>query len=125
MCIVPRSHFNSNVLRCSCRDDTSRIMCCIVQAPDADARAACGIASLPDVTSRDVCSCVHALDAASRARDCIVDAPVTVQSELSMCVFIHDSTFTSTHNFLALTTLPRLCVALLTPLMPLPGLHVV
>ena len=112
-------------------------MCCIVQAPDAATRAAYGIVSLPDVTSRDICPCVHAPDAASRARDCILNAPDTaswaqhvrvcllmmIPSELSMCVFVPDFTFTSTCcNFHAMTPLPRLCVALL---MLLPGLRVV
>ena len=84
--------------------------------------------------------CVHAPDAAPRARDCIVDAPDTgswaqrvcvyllmmMLSDLSMCVFVLDSTFMSTCcKFHALTPFPRLCVALLMPLMPLPGLRVV
>ena len=110
MCIAPQRYFIFNMLSYSCPDVTSRIMCCIVQAPDAASRAKCGIVSLSDVTSRDMHRCVHALDAASRARDCIVDAPDTafwaqrvhvcllmmILSELSMCVFVPDSTFTST-----------------------------
>ena len=140
VCIVPQNHFYFNVLRYSCPDATSRIMFCIVQVPDVASRAACGILSLPDVTSRDMCPGVHALPASSRARNCIVDAPynacwaqcvracllMMMLSELSMCVFVPDSTFTSTCcNFHVLTPFPRLCVALLMPLMLLPRLRLV
>ena len=83
---------------------------------------------------------VHVLDATSRAMDCFVDVPdaaswaqhvclclpVMIFSELSMGVFVPVSAFMSLRcNVHASTTLPGLCVALLMPLMQLPGLRVV
>ena len=112
----------------------------IVHLSDVASRAACGIVHLPVVTSIAMCLSVYALDATSRARDCSIDAadtasgaqhvhvclPMTVLSGISVCVFVPDSTSMSMCcNFHALMLLPGLCVALLIPRMPLPGLRVV
>ena len=66
---------------------------------------------------------MDAPDTASWAQCVHVCLLVMITSELSMHVFVPDSIFTSTCcNSHALTPLPRLCVALLMPLMPLLGI---
>ena len=86
----------------------------------------CPGVQVSDAASRASDYNVDATDAASRSKHVRVCLSIMVFSGLSVCVFVHDSTSLSMCcSFHALIPLPRLCVALLMPLMPLPGLRVV